>query len=411
MPASPVSISPTQSKSSRLTITHRVLQPKRRWPSLLRAPQAPAPDPKPDGAQADVPSDAPGGEPLRSESLLARAAAWVLGCLLICFGTMPSAYAQCSSLSVTLSPALSSIHVQASTTGTVWSGSITVVGTGCTTATWGGGNWLIVPFGTTPQQTTVSGIAVISTGAPTGAVLSGNCSVQYYNHWNLTTYSSELGFAGSSGTCSATMTVPIQFVKTATGSVSGTISASQLLATASPSIIGFNSTSWAWSVGYNGEGLPSSVYSPNLSGAPTITVTSTGSCTVSPTTTSVVLPTVAPSALATAGATAGRKPFTLTLTGCTYPGAAYSAIATWAFAPAFSSSIIGNTAANPKAANVGVQLLDSNLTPLTDGGSTVLASVSAAGSYSRTFYAQYIATGTGGSGNVAAQATFTLSYQ
>ena len=220
------------------------------------------------------------------------------------------------------------------------------------------------------------------------------------------TEATSVGFAGTSGFCSTTITVPFSFVKSA-GTVSGTISPSQLLATAN-SVFGCGTAAWAYSVQYNNCFAP---YFSNGAPSTSISFTSTGTCTVSAAVTTVALPTVAPTALATAGATAGRTPFTLTLTGCTYPGAAYSAIATWTFAPAFSTSIIGNSAVNPKAANVGVQLLDSNLTPLTDGGSTVLASVSAAGSYSKTFYAQYIATGTGGSGNVAAQATFTLSYQ
>lgn len=45
------------------------------------------------------------------------------------------------------------------------------------------------------------------------------------------------------------------------------------------------------------------------------------------------------------------------------------------------------------------------------GSTTTLASVSAAGSYSTSFFAQYYATGTAGAGNVAGQATFTLTYQ
>lgn len=406
MPASPVSISPTQSKSSGLTITHGVLRAKRRWPSLHRAPRAPARGAKPDGAQAGVPSDAQGGKPQRSDSLLARAAAWVLACLLACFGFVPPAQAQCTDLKVTVSPSISNINVSSSGTGTVWSGSVTVTGTGCPAA----GHYLSVPIGSVAQATTVSGISVVRTGSPTYAVLSGTCSV----HWATTsgwttTDASSGGFAGSSGVCSTSMTVNFSFLKPAAGAVSGTISPTKLLASAN-TVFGVGMTAWAGTIDFGGYNSGFQVLTPISLYPPAITFNTLG-CTLSTSTTSVILPTVAPTALATAGATAGRKPFTLTLTGCTYPGAAYSAIATWAFAPAYSSSIIGNSAASPKAANVGVQLLDSNLTPLTDGGSTVLASVSAAGSYSKTFYAQYIATGVGGAGNVAAQATFTLTYQ
>jgi major type 1 subunit fimbrin (pilin) len=137
---------------------------------------------------------------------------------------------------------------------------------------------------------------------------------------------------------------------------------------------------------------------------------STQACTVAPNVIPVFLPTVSKTALNAAGATAGLTAFTLALSGCPNGSNAYAVQATWSFNPGPSSSVVANSAASP-ANNVYVQLLDSTLSPITNGASTTLANVTAGGSFSATYYARYYATAAAGSGAVKGTATFTLTYQ
>jgi major type 1 subunit fimbrin (pilin) len=134
-------------------------------------------------------------------------------------------------------------------------------------------------------------------------------------------------------------------------------------------------------------------------------------CTLSTNNVTVTLPKISASALVGAGATAGRTPFNLALAGCSNVGSAYAVTANWSFVEgAPGTNTLANSATSP-ASNVYVQLLDSNLTAIENGGTSNLATVSAAGTYQTQHYAQYFAGGVVGPGIVKGVATLTLSYE
>ena len=97
------------------------------------------------------------------------------------------------------------------------------------------------------------------------------------------------------------------------------------------------------------------------------------------------------------------------MNGCTGLTPGYVATGVWTFTPGIAPDVIANTAGSP-AANVGIQLLDASYKPIATGASTVLATITAAGAYSTTFYAQYFGAGSAGAGNVTALATFNINY-
>jgi type 1 fimbria pilin len=111
------------------------------------------------------------------------------------------------------------------------------------------------------------------------------------------------------------------------------------------------------------------------------------------------------------GTVTGRTPFTLALTGCTNVGEYYAANASWSFAEGASGpTTIANSATGP-ANNVNVQLLDSYMVPISNGGVSFLALVSTASAYQIQHYAQYYAGGVVGSGLVKGVATLSLFYE
>jgi major type 1 subunit fimbrin (pilin) len=156
-------------------------------------------------------------------------------------------------------------------------------------------------------------------------------------------------------------------------------------------------------------GTSSSLPSYNFSGIKT--------CTVSPSSQSILvnLPSVSKQQLNTAGQTAGKTMFSITMTGCTYPSSNtsnYVATATWQFTAGNSSSLIANTASSP-AANVQIQLLDANGNAISTGG-TVATTINAAAqlpTYTQYYYAQYYAYGAAGAGAVTGVATYSMTYQ
>jgi major type 1 subunit fimbrin (pilin) len=142
----------------------------------------------------------------------------------------------------------------------------------------------------------------------------------------------------------------------------------------------------------------------------TLTLVST-TCTLSTNNVTVTLPKISTSTLGNvAGTTAGRTPFTLALSGCANVGSAYAARATWAFAEGATADTIANSAASP-ASNVYVQLLDSAMNPISNGDSTAIATVVAAGAYQTQHYAQYVSGGVAGAGMVQGIATLSLYYE
>jgi type 1 fimbria pilin len=124
----------------------------------------------------------------------------------------------------------------------------------------------------------------------------------------------------------------------------------------------------------------------------------------------VILPAVTTSSLATTGATTGKTAFPINLT-C---AAGSNASITFSTASNYGSASLGvikGTAGTNYAANVGVQLLQSNGTTPVPFGTAISEGTTPSGTMTLPFYAQYYATGTAGAGLVSATATFTVNYQ
>lgn len=284
-----------------------------------------------------------------------------------------------------------------------WTGTITVTQSNCKNNSTDGNTTPATFLATNSSGKALSaapGILFSVNGTPTATVTAGPCTFNSYST-----------FSGNNGpyawiywnhplgaTCSFQTVFPVAlFMNTSLGGITGSVGAN---ITSETGNIG-GAPGWAWYSG-NGSDLP-------LSSSFTIVSTA---CTLSTSNVVVSLPKVASGSLNVPGKTAGRTAFTLTLSGCTNIGASYVADATWSYAQAGSlSNVIANGASTSPAANIGVQILDSNLNPVTDFTATTLATISSAGNYSTTYYAQYYATGVGGAGNVTGLAQLLISYQ
>lgn len=321
---------------------------------------------------------------------------------LLCAALAPlAAQAQCASATSTLSPPISTLVVNSSQNGqVVWTGTLTVSAQTCSAGGTAGIGLLAPTFQLGTNTAGLNGIPGIRA---TFAYVSrsGTCTFDKFDNYAGTGLG-VLYTIPASTTCDATVTWSMTLrVNTASGAISGTISPSQSL------IQGAGAYGWG-AVARRNVGVPEPQVTVNNG---TITVFNSG-CTLSSATKTFALPTVSRTSLSTAGAVAGRRPFTLTLNGCTYPGSSYAAVATWSFTPlSGNTGVITNSASAPVASNVGIQLLNANFTPVTNGGTSTLATVTAAGSYTSTFYAQYYATGAAGAGNVRGVATLDISYQ
>lgn len=134
-------------------------------------------------------------------------------------------------------------------------------------------------------------------------------------------------------------------------------------------------------------------------------------CTLSTPNTTVALNPASTTDLAVAGSTSERQAFTINLTGCGALASPYTVNSTWTYTPdAGMATMIANSASSP-AANVGVQLLDDLDNVIPNNGVVPLATVATAGSYSKTFKAQYVSKGAAGAGAVTGITQFTMSYQ
>ena len=142
------------------------------------------------------------------------------------------------------------------------------------------------------------------------------------------------------------------------------------------------------------------------SGATTPVVTA-NTCTVSTPSVAVGLPNVSKTSLAAAGSTAGITPFTLSFSGCSTSAGGFTGTQTWAFTPGPASNVISNTGT---ATNVYAQILDSSMTPITNGGTTSFSVPAAGGGVSKQFYARYYSSGTAGAGTLNSTATFSMTY-
>jgi type 1 fimbria pilin len=131
----------------------------------------------------------------------------------------------------------------------------------------------------------------------------------------------------------------------------------------------------------------------------------------------VTLPTIASRALSTTGSTAGETPFNINLS-C-QAGTTVLITMSAANANATNTGVINSTTGTGFATKVGVQLLYAGTnvngsvtpTPVTFNTAQNLGA-SPSGAMAIQYYAQYFATGTPvTAGNVAATATFNMSYQ
>lgn len=125
----------------------------------------------------------------------------------------------------------------------------------------------------------------------------------------------------------------------------------------------------------------------------------------------VSLPTVSRGALGNAGATAGRTPFEVTISGC--PAGLAVSISLSGTSPSGVASSTGLVQSTGSEANVAVQVLDADTLAPVDIGGTQSKSLGLAQDgmplVSR-YYAQYYAMSPAAGGTVTAGVTYTLTY-
>jgi major type 1 subunit fimbrin (pilin) len=126
----------------------------------------------------------------------------------------------------------------------------------------------------------------------------------------------------------------------------------------------------------------------------------------------VTLPTVSTSALKAAGEAAGRKRFSIALSGCNPPS---GTVHTYFEPGPTTDSTTGNLKlAAGGATNVQIGLLNQDFTPIRVGfADTAQNSLSAAisgGSALLEYYAEYVAIGTAGAGAANSSVMYTLAY-
>ena len=128
----------------------------------------------------------------------------------------------------------------------------------------------------------------------------------------------------------------------------------------------------------------------------------------------VTLPTVGTSTLAAAGQTAGRTPFTISLTNCAAAAGAAGEVATY-FEPGANTNADGYLNNTGNATNVQVQLLGDNnevikvLAGAVQNNSQVVTVDG--GSANLNYYAQYYATSPATAGTVETAVQYTIVYQ
>lgn len=135
------------------------------------------------------------------------------------------------------------------------------------------------------------------------------------------------------------------------------------------------------------------------------------SCTLSTPNMTVTLQPAQATALAGAGSSTTAENFNLNLTGCGALASPYTVNTTWTYtADSGMATMIANTASSP-AANVGIQILDDLDNVIANNAVVPLATVTAAGNYTKTFKARYVSKGAAQAGGVTGIAQYTLTYQ
>lgn len=153
----------------------------------------------------------------------------------------------------------------------------------------------------------------------------------------------------------------------------------------------------------------------------TITITGTvipqtckvdGNAAGTPDNISVQLPDVLTSQLASAGAVAGNKPFSITVSGC---DSALTSVQTYFTGSNIDAS--GRLNNLGSAGNVQVELLNSNSDPMALDGADATAqgslpvNLDGTGGATLNYSAQYYATGQSSAGDVNTSVAFTMVYQ
>lgn len=235
-----------------------------------------------------------------------------------------------------------------------------------------------VSYGGLLYATNLTGIGLLLTTSPTQ--LQGSGGTLDTINWGSTT---------------DTITFTAQLIATGATIQAGTVSSpSQLL------------TFENYSSGYSNS---SSTYGSLSVNPVTVTVSA---CTVNTASQNLVvtLPDVTANTLTTTGATSGLTPFQINLT-CNAGATASITMSTASYYGSSSLGVVAPTTGSGYAANVGVQLLQSNGTTPVNFGTAQSVGTTPSGTLSIPFYAQYYATGAAGAGNVSATVTFTMTYQ
>ena len=199
----------------------------------------------------------------------------------------------------------------------------------------------------------------------------------------------------ASATCNYTVTVPLSLKMISTSNIAA-------------SGISALSSSDPWWASY------SSSVSGTLGSFPSSFDLISTACTLTTQFATVTLPTLSTAALnGGLGSTAGRTPFTVALSGCSDAGASYAAKVTWDYSEGPVPASIANSADVALAAgNVYVQLLDSALVPIGNGGISKVAQVTGGVASPSPHFAQYYAgAGTVVPGKVTGVTTLNLSYE
>ena len=329
--------------------------------------------------------------------------------------------AQCSSVyvkSLTVSPTTLTPSFGSTTFG---SGSITLEADGCyknnNNVQVDPGIYLTVniPPQGDPAPTTASGVGVQLSGPPTYSSTSSNCT---YNSSDSIAWTyggigagtmplssvAMLVPVASSSPCNVTATFNFQFTKNAGNLTSCTPTPCTIYA----NTLLNNPPGGQFGNGWASYGYINGAWTPISAASPALTIYSAQACALSPPNPVFKLPTVGTSAVAVPNSPAANVPITLTLSGC--PGGSYTPQLTWSFNPvAGYPNLIQNTASSSLATNVYVQILDAGKSPITNGATTNFTPVtSAGGTYSATYYAGMVSTGSPGPGYVTGLATITL---
>jgi type 1 fimbria pilin len=260
-------------------------------------------------------------------------------------------------------------------------------------------------------QTNVPGIDVLLTATPTQAN-GGSNGPNGTTGWAIqptVNCTSAGGTRTNPGSCSPnplTTKFTAQLVKT--GPISpGTISSIQLLQLFDSDFVPPNPPGNGSITTY---GSASSAFATVTLNAITVSM-STCNVAAGSSNLSVTLPTIVSNALPATGSVAGQTAFNIRYT-CPSGWALYMTMST--ANPGTPAGVImpsASCSAGTPASNVGIQLLQSNQTPVQFNTAQSVGN-SPNGSLALTYYAQYYATGSPiGAGQVCGTATFTMSYQ